>query len=186
MPASVVGRDSELAALSDFLAGISDGASVLVLEGEAGVGKTTLWKASVAAAESAGQRVLPARPVESETELSFSAIADMLDPVLDEALGSLPGPQGRALRRALVLEDDAGPDPDPRSVGIAVLNACTGHSRRAGPLVVAVDDVQWLDAASAGALAYATRRLRTEPVGLLLARRAGVEATLVGELRSTR
>ena len=172
MPASVVGRDSELAALSDFLAGISDGASVLVLEGEAGVGKTTLWKASVAAAESAGQRVLPARPVESETELSFSAIADMLDPVLDEALGSLPGPQGRALRRALVLEDDAGPDPDPRSVGIAVLNSLRALAE-SGPLVVAVDDVQWLDAASAGALAYATRRLRTEPVGLLLARRAG-------------
>ena len=182
MPASVAGRDSELAALSDFLAGISDGASVLVLEGEAGVGKTTLWKASVAAAESAGQRVLPARPVESETELSFSAIADMLDPVLDEALGSLPGPQGRALRRALVLEDDAGPDPDPRSVGIAVLNSLRALAE-SGPLVVAVDDVQWLDAASAGALAYATRRLRTEPVGLLLARRAGVEATLVGELR---
>ena len=145
--------------IRDFVAGISDGASALVLDGEAGMGKTTLWRAGVEAAEAAGLRVLQAEPAESETALSFAGLGDLLDPVLDEALAPLPGGQRSALARALVLEEVEGPAPDAHAVGVALLNALRGLAGTRDVLV-AVDDVQWLDAASAAALAYAARRLR--------------------------
>lgn len=72
MSSDVVGREAELASIRDFLAGVSAGATALVLEGEAGMGKTTLWAAGVAEAEALGLRVLQSRPAESETALSFS------------------------------------------------------------------------------------------------------------------
>ena len=179
MPAVVVGRDAELASIRDFVTGISDGASALVLEGEAGMGKTTLWRAGVEAAESAGLCVLQAEPAESETALSFSGLGDLLDPVLDEALAPLPAGQRSALARALVLEEVEGPAPDAHAAGVALLNALRGLASTRD-LLVAVDDVQWLDAATSAALAYAARRLRGEHVGVLLARRAGLESSLAG------
>jgi DNA-binding CsgD family transcriptional regulator len=182
MPGAIVGRDAELASLRDFVASVSDGASALVLEGDAGVGKTTLWTAGLEEAGNCGLRVLQARPAESETALSFSGIGDLLDPVLDEALAHLPAGQKRALSRALVLEEVAGPAPDPHAVGVAVLSAMRALADER-PVLVAVDDVQWLDAASSAALAYAARRLRTERVGVLLARRAPLESALITELR---
>ena len=184
MSTSVVGRDAELGALHDFVARISDGASAFVLEGEAGMGKTTLWRAGVEAAEAAALCVLQAEPAESETALSFSGLGDLLDPVLDEALGPLAAGQRSALARALVLEEVEGPPPDAHAAGVALLNALRGLAGTRAVLV-AVDDVQWLDAASVGALAYAARRLRTEHVGLLLARRTGVASPVVDELRRT-
>src|SRR5215471_13680361 len=109
MASAVVGRDAELGALGDFLAGISDGASVLVLEGEAGMGKTTLWRFGVETSEDAGLCTLAAQPAESETALSFSGLGDLLDPVLDEAMAPLPAGQRSALARTLVLEEVEGP-----------------------------------------------------------------------------
>jgi len=182
MAPSVVGRDVELAALEEFLAGIPEGASVLVLEGEAGMGKTTLWQAGVVAAEERGYRVLHALPAESETTLGFSGLGDMLDGVLDTALEPLPAGQRAAVSRALVLEETEGPVPDAHAVGVALLSVLRSLSA-GGTLVVAVDDVQWLDAASAGALGYAARRLRGEPVGILLSRRSGIESVLTDEVR---
>ena len=184
MPAAVVGRDAELRSLRDFVTGISDGASALVLEGEAGMGKTTLWRAGVEAAESAGLRVLRAEPAESETALSFSGLGDLLEPVLDEALRPLPGGQRSALARALVLDEVEGAPPDAHAAGVALLNALRGLASTRD-LLVAVDDVQWLDAASAAALAYAVRRLKDERLGALLARRSGLESSLLDELRRT-
>jgi DNA-binding CsgD family transcriptional regulator len=182
MPAVVVGRDAELASIRDFVTGISDGASALVLEGEAGMGKTTLWRAGVEAAEVAGVCVLQAEPAESETALSFSGLGDLLDPVLDDALAPLAARQRSALARALVLEEVEGPAPDAHAAGVALLNALRGLASNRD-LLVAVDDVQWLDAATSAALAYAVRRLRAEHVGVLLARRAGLESPLPDELR---
>ena len=182
MPGVVVGRDAELAVIRDFLSRISQGAAALVLEGEAGVGKTTLWSAAIDDAEARGLRVLRARPAESETALSFAGLGDLLEPVLAETLGSLPSPQRRALSRALVLDEDEGPAPDPHAVGVAVqslLRAVAGAS----PVVIAVDDVHWLDTASAGALGYAARRLREETVGILLSRRIPLGSSLLAELR---
>ena len=184
MLAVVVGRDAELASIREFVTGISDGASALVLEGEAGMGKTTLWRAGVEAAEAAGLCVLQAQPAESETALSFSGLGDLLDPVLDEALAPLAAGQRLALARALVLEEIEGPVPDAHAAGVALLNALRGLASTHAVLV-AVDDVQWLDAATSSALAYATRRLRAEHVGVLLARRAGLESSLPEELRRT-
>lgn len=177
----IVGRDAELASLRDFVASLSDGVAVLVLEGEAGMGKTTLWSAGVAYAGEREVAVLQARPAESETSLSFSAARDLLDPVLDDALAALVPAQRRALARALVLDEGEGPAPDPHAVGVAVLNALRSLAAER-PLVVAVDDVQWLDSASAAALAFAGRRLREEPIALLLARRLSLESGLVAEL----
>jgi DNA-binding CsgD family transcriptional regulator len=182
MPGSIVGRDAELASLHDFVASVRAGAAALVLQGEAGMGKTTLWSAGVDEAEERDLLVLRALPSESEIALSFSGIGDLLDPVLDQALDSVPAAQRRALSRALVLDDDEGPAPDPHAVGVAVLNVLRVLAE-ARPIVVAVDDVQWLDSASSGALAYAARRLRTEHVGALLARRTPLESTLLAELR---
>jgi DNA replication protein DnaC len=83
MSPGVVGRDSELASLRDFVSSIPAGAAVLVLEGDAGVGKTTLWEAGLEEAVDRGFRVLAARPAESETALSFSGIGDLLQHSFD-------------------------------------------------------------------------------------------------------
>jgi DNA-binding CsgD family transcriptional regulator len=178
----IVGRDAELDVLRNFVSSVAVGASSLVLEGEAGVGKTTLWEVGAAEAEARGFRVLAARPAESETALSFSGLGDVLDTVLDEALATLPEAQKRALSRALVLDADEGPPPDPHSVGVAFMNALRALAEE-GPVVIAVDDVQWLDAASSSALVYAARRLRVERVGALIAGRAPVGSALLDELR---
>jgi len=179
---AIVGRDTELASITTFLSSIDEGASALVLEGEAGMGKTTLWRAGVEKADQRGLRVLQALPAESETALSFSGLGDLLDGVLGEALAPLPGGQRSALSHALVLEDVKGPAPDAHAVGVALLGALRALGEE-GSLVVAVDDVHWLDTASAGALAYAARRLRAERVGILLSRRSGLESVLPDELR---
>jgi DNA-binding CsgD family transcriptional regulator len=181
MAGSIVGREAELVLLRAFVDSLSDGAAALVLEGEAGMGKTTLWSAGVEDARDRGLLVLEARPAVSEIALSFSGIGDLLDPVLEEALAPLPSAQRRALSRALVLEDDDGPTSDPHAIGVAVLNALRALAD-ASPVVLAVDDVQWLDAASTGALRYGARRLRSERVGVLLARRQPLESGLLAEL----
>jgi DNA-binding CsgD family transcriptional regulator len=125
---------------------------------------------------------LQAEPAESETALSFSGLGDLLDAVLDEALAPLAAGQRSALARALVLEEVEVPAPDPHAAGVALLNALRALASTRD-LLVAVDDVQWLDAASSAALAYAVRRLRGEHVGVLLARRAGLESSLLDDLR---
>jgi DNA-binding CsgD family transcriptional regulator len=181
MRASVVGRDAELAALSDFLAGIPDGARALVLEGEAGMGKTTLFDACLAEAREVDVRVLVARPAESESELSFAGLGDLLGGTLD-VLETLPSAQQRALSRALVLEDDDEAAADPHAVGVAVQGALRSLAA-SWPAVIAVDDVQWLDTASSAALSFACRRLDEEHVGVLLARRSAVPSSFVDELR---
>ena len=181
MPTVVVGRDAELASIRDFVTGIADGASALVLEGEAGMGKTTLWRAAVEHAEASGLIVLQAEPVESETTLSFAGIGDLLDPVLDGALEPLPLAQRRSLTRALALGDEEGPALDPRTLRVALMNAIRALAETQ-PVLVAIDDSQWLDDASSAALAYGFRRFRTERIGVLLSRRSGLESVLLNEL----
>ena len=181
MGGSIAGRDAELASVRDFVAGLSDGASALVLQGEAGVGKTTVWEAGTAEAEESGLLVLRARPAEGETALSFSGLGDLLDPVLDEALGPLPELQRRALSHALVLEPDEGATPDRHAIGVATLSVVRALAEKA-PLLLALDDIQWLDAETTGALAYAGRRLRGERVGMFLTRRSKLASAIADEL----
>src|SRR6266487_4086179 len=90
----VVGRDEELAVLRDFLAAVDRLPSALLIEGEAGIGKTTLWSAGIAAAAEHGYRVLSARPAQAESQVSYAGLADLLDPVLERALDELPSLNG--------------------------------------------------------------------------------------------
>lgn len=181
MSEGIAGRDEELRSLRDFVADVPLGFAAFVLEGEAGMGKTTLWRAAVDHAEELGLLVLRAQPVESETALSFTGVGDLLDEVLDIALEPLPPVQRRALTRALALGDDEGPPLDPRALRIAVMNALRMLAQER-PVLLAIDDSQWLDYASSAALAYGIRRFRAESVGLLLSRRSGLESMLLSEL----
>jgi DNA-binding CsgD family transcriptional regulator len=179
----VVGREVELESLREFVERISEASIGLVLEGEAGMGKTTLWRAGVDDADDDGVRVLQAQPVESETTLSYTGIGDLLEPVLADVLELLPVVQQRALSRALVLDDDDRPL-DPRALRVALTSALRKLSEER-PVLVAIDDSQWLDYASSAGLAYAFRRIRSERIGLLLARRSGLESVLLDELLHT-
>jgi DNA-binding CsgD family transcriptional regulator len=178
---SVVGRDAELTSIREFIESISGGSVGLVLEGEAGMGKTTLWRAAADYADELGLIVLQAEPVESETTLSFAGVGDLLDPVLDIALDQLPAVQRNALSRALALGDEEGPAVEPRALRVALMNVLRGLAAER-PVLVAIDDAQWLDYASSAGLAYGVRRFRAERIGLLLSRRSGLESVLLDEL----
>ena len=147
------------------------------------MGKTTLWRAGVDEAGRAGLLVLRPSRRRAKRRLSFSGLGDLLDPVLDEALAPLAAGQRSALARALVLEDVEGPPPDARAAGSPSSTHCAA-SRGARGVLVAIDDVQWLDEARPGALAYARR---TPRVGERSARSwpaaSGLESALVEELR---
>jgi DNA-binding CsgD family transcriptional regulator len=176
MAPEIAGRDEELAAVRAFVGGNDNGFAALVLEGDAGIGKSTLWLAGVEAARERGLRVLASRPAEAERSLAFAALGDLFEDVLDEVLPALTPPRRRALEAALLVADDAGHDADPRALAVAVRNALQSLSRDAR-VVVAVDDVQWLDPSTADVLAFALRRLETEDVLLLVARRRGEAGT---------
>lgn len=166
MEADIVGREAELSALSSFLDVDPSGAGALLLEGEAGIGKSTLWGAGCETARRHGYRVLTCRPAESEVRLSFASLGDLLDGVLTETLAALPGPQRRALEIALLLEESGGAPPDQRAIGLGLRGALRFLAEGA-PLLVAIDDRQWLDRASASALEFALRRIDTERVRVL-------------------
>jgi AAA ATPase domain len=104
----VFGRGRELGAVSAFLDGLPSGASGLLIEGEAGIGKTTVWTAGVADAVAGSYLVLSSRPTQSEAKLSFAALGDLLGGVLERVLPELPAPQQNALQVALLLKDPAG------------------------------------------------------------------------------
>jgi len=169
--AALVGREAELQAVRDALTTISATSGIL-LEGEAGIGKTALWLAGIAEADARDLRVLTARPVEAETGLSHAALGDLLGPLVDEADQDIPAPQRHALDVALLRAAPGTGPVDPRAVGAATLAVLQAAARET-PLALAVDDVQWLDPASADALAFALRRLADEQVVLLATRRAG-------------
>jgi DNA-binding CsgD family transcriptional regulator len=171
----VIGRQEELEALDDFLESLRAGPAALVLFGDAGVGKTTLWRAGADAARGLGYRVLETRPAAAEATLAFAGLGDLLGDGLDELLTGLPSPQAEALRVALLLDRPRGAPPDERAVAVAFLSALRVYAADR-PLLLAVDDIQWLDSASAAVLGFAWRRLREEPAGLLVTQRTGQAA----------
>ena len=171
----VVGRDRELTLLRDFLRGDAHG--TLVLTGWPGIGKTTLWEAGVEEARRDGARVLSARPSDAEARLVFGALIDVLDPVRSDELARLPAPQLEALEVALLRRSPTGDAAPASAIAVGLLSALRALADR-DRLVVALDDVQWLDAASASALAFAARRLEGDRVRFLLARRPGKATAL--------
>ena len=151
--ADIVGRGPERAIVRRFIAGLPDGPCELLIRGEAGIGKTTLWRSTLRECERDGPVILRARPAEEELPLGLAGLVDLFEHAdLDtSALLAEPNPFARA-----------------RSV-LAALRALAARA----PVLIAIDDLQWLDAMSARALRFALRRLQHEPVGVFATVRAG-------------
>ena len=173
MPVEIVSREEELDSVRAFLEQRPEGGpAALVLEGEAGIGKSTLWLAGVEMARERGLRVLSARPAEAERLLAHVGLGDLLEDVLEHVLPKLPPPRRRALEVALLVQETGDQTADPRTLAVAVRSSLQLVAEER-PLLLAVDDLQWLDPSSAGALAFALRRLDEQSIQLLLARRVG-------------
>src|SRR2546425_1761083 len=166
----IVGREEELGSVHAFIGEAERGRAALVLEGEAGMGKSTLWLAGVEHARAQGMRVLSSRPAEAERDLAHAGLGDLFEDVLDDVLPALSMPRRRALEVALLLEEASGDPVDPRALGVAVRDVLHRLSE-SKPILVAIDDVQWLDPSSSSALSFALRRLAAKRVLLLLAPR---------------
>jgi DNA-binding CsgD family transcriptional regulator len=172
---AIVGREEEAATLAAFVAGRGE-PRALVLTGEAGMGKTTLWQAALATAREQGVRMLAARASEVELQLPYVALSDLLEEVEIAEVSGVPAPQRRALEIAMFRTEPGATElPGPVAAGFtSVLRGLVASERT----LVALDDVPWLDRASADALAFAARRLAGRDVRFLLARRPGVATAL--------
>ncbi|HEX2052495.1 MAG TPA: AAA family ATPase [Actinomycetota bacterium] len=167
---TVFGRHSELAAIDRFLDRVPGGLSGLVVAGEPGIGKTTLWSAGVEAARCLDYQVLTARSAHSESSFAFAGLTDLLEPAAD-LLPELPPPQRRALEVALLRADEEGGHPvDHRTISVAALSVVRRLAEQR-PVLLAVDDAQWLDVPSLQVLQFVLRRVGSSPVGLLVSMR---------------
>jgi DNA-binding CsgD family transcriptional regulator len=171
MAGAIIGRDAELDSVHEFLDRDPMRPTTLVLEGAAGIGKSTIWLAGVEAAREHGWCVLVSRPVELERGLAHACLGDLFEDVLERVLPGLSPPRRRALEVALLLED-ASQGTDPRTLGVAVRSTLELLAAET-PVLVAIDDVQWLDPSSASVLTFALRRMSEQPVHLLLSHRTG-------------
>lgn len=143
--------------MAEFLTSASVAPSALVVQGEAGIGKTTLWLAAVDQAREQGFHVLSARAAQAESVLAYGSLADLLGDVDEAAFAHLPGPQRLAVDRVL-LRAEADLATDQRAVAAALLSVVTGLADDS-PVLLAVDDLQWLDPSSQQVIAFAARRL---------------------------
>jgi DNA-binding CsgD family transcriptional regulator len=173
VPMGALSRSAELAALSDFMADATTQPSGLIIAGEAGIGKTTVWISGVDRARAQGFRVLSARAGQAESVLAYAAVADLLADVEEELLGELPDVQQVAVRRILMRAGGDGPETGP-SVAAAALISVVEALARTTPVLVAIDDVQWLDSSSQAVIAFAARRLRGR-VGVLVTERTDLD-----------
>jgi DNA-binding CsgD family transcriptional regulator len=164
----IVGRAGEAAAIARFLDQLPSGPAGLLIEGEAGIGKTTVVLEAIRQAQEHRCRVLQVRPAEAEADLSFAALADLVGDTYADVAEALPEPQRQALDVALLIREADAPA-DPRATASALRTLVTILSRR-DPVVIAVDDAQWMDPASARALQFIARRLPPR-AGMLVARR---------------
>lgn len=151
----IVGRDAERARIVAFAAGLPQGPTALVVSGEPGIGKTTIWWSGVAECRDRGYEVLVTRTAHEEMPIAGVGLTDLFEGIDVDA--------------AAILEGD-----DPFVRGRSVLGALRRLLER-GPVLIAVDDAQWLDAATARTLRYALRRFETEPVGVLTTQRADAD-----------
>jgi DNA-binding CsgD family transcriptional regulator len=179
--AIVIGRGAELEAIDRLLESLAGGPAALLLEGEPGIGKTTLMRAGVEAAADHGARVLACAPSAPETRLAYAALADLLAGIGDGALEPLPAPQRDALAAALLRADPGVADVQGRAVATGLLSLLEGLADE-GPVLLAIDDLQWLDRPTARVVEFAARRL-TGRVGLLASRRTGEHSATI-ELRA--
>lgn len=165
---SIIGRHHQIAEIDAFLSDASSEPGALLIEGEAGIGKSTLFQHAAATAAAAGDVVLLGRPAESERDLALAALVDLLTRVPERAVAALPDAQARVLKLLLQREDGRFDRLSLSVATVAVIAAAAATAR----VVVAIDDVQWLDPSSAAVLSYAFRRLAGAPVRTILVRRA--------------
>ena len=171
----LLGRERELFAIDQALAAARLGNSArLIIRGEPGIGKTALLQYAIEHAES--MRVLQARGVEFEADVPFAGLSELLQPALDR-LDRLPPFHADVLRSSLGL----GPriEPDRLIIGAAMLGLISAFADE-GPLLITVDDGQWLDRASTEAIGFVARRLVADPVAVIIAIREGEESPLLG------
>jgi DNA-binding CsgD family transcriptional regulator/predicted negative regulator of RcsB-dependent stress response len=166
----VIGREAELARIAGWLAAAErgdDGGSLLAIEGDPGVGKTTVWREAIHRAAEGGWTILSCRPHPSDASLAHLGLTDLIRPIDDETICELPPPQSRALLIATLRHETGSAPLDPRAVGVGLRALLTAISQRSR-LLIAVDDLQWMDMASARALAFALSRTGAHPVHMLI------------------
>jgi hypothetical protein len=174
-PASpLFGREAEIAMLDQFVARIPERGGALVVRGDPGIGKTALLAVASAAASSNSVSVLRTAGAQSEIALAFAGLHQLLRPALTW-LDRLPRPQRDALSAAFGATDV--PAPDPFLIALAALNLLACAAERV-PLLLVVDEAQWLDPPTAAALAFIARRVDAEPIAVLFALRNGAVSTL--------
>jgi DNA-binding CsgD family transcriptional regulator len=183
----MVGRDVERGELADLLQNARTGFTSALVEGAVGIGKTTLWEEALRLAAAGRWHVLAARPVQSEIRLTYVGLGDLLAKVDPAVLDELAPPQRRALEIALLRAEPQTEPLEQRAVAVGFLSVVQILAR-SGPVLIAVDDAQWLDPPSAAVLEFAARRLEAETVRLLLTQRLGSgmpfsPAALAPELR---
>jgi DNA-binding CsgD family transcriptional regulator len=176
-PAELVGRSVELQSVGAFLADRSS--NVLLIEGAAGIGKTTVWRAGLQHARELGHRVLVTRPLEGDRARSFTGLTDLLGDAFDETREDLPRPQRRALEVALG-RDDTGDSASAGALSAAAL-ALLRAASRGRPVLVAVDDLQWLDRPTHAILCFVARRLDTTSLRTLATLRTGAGPTIADD-----
>jgi len=175
--AGLIGRDGEITEISAILLATCGAPSALIITGADGIGKTAVWRHVVDSAPPSW-KVISCQPARAESPLAFSALDDLLSDVAGQVLPLLPGPCIHALEAALLREpapsalhdgraDDHEVLPEPRLVARGVLDALRILSAD-GPVLIAIDDANWLDRASSAVLEYCFRRLQNEPVAILL------------------
>jgi DNA-binding CsgD family transcriptional regulator/tetratricopeptide (TPR) repeat protein len=181
-------RESELAAIDALLEGLADGSgAVLVLEGEAGIGKTALLRACCERARTRGARVLAARGGELEREFAFGMARQLFEPVVDP--GATEGPEAR-VAAGLGLADQGAPSGGDAGRAFELVHGLFWLAAREAdrtPLLLAVDDAQWGDSESLRLLVYLARRIGELPIALVVAARhgeAGVAEPLLAALRA--
>jgi DNA-binding CsgD family transcriptional regulator/RecA/RadA recombinase len=175
MVTGLVGRDAEFAQLDSALSGAVEHGAALLVIGEAGIGKTSLLDTAVREARNRGYRVLAVTGLESEAQLPYAGLHQLLQPVLESA-GSLPVPQRSALLTALGMR--AGTPPEMFLVALATLNLIDGLGDESS-LVLVADDVQWLDPPTTSVLTFIARRLESTRILLVIALRGGFQSPVL-------
>jgi DNA-binding CsgD family transcriptional regulator len=175
----LIGREEELGSLEVFLAEVLAGPAALVVSGEPGIGKTAFLETALDEAQARCPSVLLCRGLQAEVGFAFAGLSELFAGALGDVARLLPSPRRRALEIALLLAEPEDDPPQAHAVGLAILDALRELEKR-GPLLVAVDDLQWLDSSTAAALQIALRRLRSERIGVLATLREaeGVEVPL--------
>lgn len=173
MSGTMIGRELETLAIDSLLGSASDGPSALIIEGEAGIGKTTIWNEGIRRASDRGFTALVSQASQAESVLSYTSLADLVGGLDSDRFADLPAPQRSAILQILLRSDLAGALTDRQAVAAGFLTAVEQVARNS-PVLIAIDDLQWVDASSLQAIAFAVRRIRG-PVAVLACIRAESE-----------